>query len=164
MCPSVTMELRGNSPSGNIYPIIIYFNQGENIQVTTNAYLYPGDGGIWIRSNDPTSNGPTGSGGRLRAPRGGCPGCRRDRQSSCSARRAGSGRRPSPAASARESALPAPGLARTPAQVPATDATGGIGLWLGPGHPCPSGQSVPLSVATSSSSVAVRWDCDRGSR
>lgn len=100
MCPLVTMELGGNSPSGNIYPIIIYFNQGENIQVSTNAYLYPQDGGIRIRSNDPTSNGPTGSGGRLWAPRGGCPGCRRDRQSSRSARRAGSRRRPSPAASA----------------------------------------------------------------
>lgn len=62
MCPSVTMELGGNSPSGNIYPIIIYFNQGENIQVSTNAYLYPQDGGIRIRSNDSTSNGPTGVG------------------------------------------------------------------------------------------------------
>lgn len=43
-------------------------------------------------------------------------------------------------------------------------ATGGVALWLGPGHTCPSGQTVPLSVATSSSSVAVRRNCGRGSR
>lgn len=65
MRPSVTVELGGNSPSGNIFPIIIYFNRGENNQVTTNAYLYPRDGGIRIKSNDQTSNGPIRRGGRL---------------------------------------------------------------------------------------------------